>query len=305
VSAFVVNERAGHAVEAPLLSIVIVHYNTLELTRACLESIARECAHLPHEIFLVDNGSSDASGLALARDFPALTLLRLEQGIGYGAANNLAARRSKGRYLLFLNSDTVVQNNALGQVAAFLDEHPRAVLAGCRLLKSDGSLDSACRRSFPTPTNAMWKMLGLNRRFPNSRLFAAYDLRYLPADGRYEVDSLVGAFMMGRRDALPSAPFDEDYFFYGEDIDLCYTVKQRGGQVWYLGDVVMLHRKGGTTNKREPWVIRHFHASMAVFYDKHYRTRYPWLLSLAVHVGIRLRLVAFLLANAFKSRSRT
>lgn len=294
-------ERPGHAVDLPVLSIVIVHYNTLELTRACLESIPAQTA-LAHEIFLVDNGSTDGSALALAEAFPQLTLLRLEEGIGYAAANNLASRRAKGRYLLFLNSDTEVQNRALEQVVAFLDQTPSAVIAGCRLLKGDGSMDSACRRSFPTPTNALWKMMGLNRRFPHSRRFAAYDLRYLPPDGRYEVDSLVGAFIMGRRQDLPAAPFDEDYFFYGEDIDLCYMVKQRGGQVWYLGDVTMLHRKGGTTNKREPWVIRHFHSSMAIFYDKHYRARYPWIMHQAVHVAIRLRMVAFLVANAFKRR---
>lgn len=298
-----VHERPGPTVVDPVLSIVIVHFNTLELTQACLESIPAQTA-LAHEIFLVDNGSTDGSGQALADANPGVHLLRLEEGIGYAAANNLAARRAVGRYLLFLNSDTVVQNRALEQVAAFLDEHAQAVIAGCRLLKGDGSMDSACRRSFPTPSNALWKMMGLNRRFPHSRRFAAYDLRYMPAHGRYEVDSLVGAFIMGRRGDLPAAPFDEDYFFYGEDIDLCYMVKQRGGQVWYLGDVTMLHLKGGTTNKREPWVIRHFHSSMAIFYDKHYRRRYPWVMHVAVHVAIRLRMVAFLVANAFKRRPR-
>lgn len=288
--------------EAPDLSVIVVHYNTEELTRACLRSLEEQAGGLVLEVFLVDNGSRDGSGDLLLEEFPRVHGLRVEKGLGFGAANNLAARRARGRYLLFLNSDTEVQNDALARVAAYLDGNPRAALAGCRLLKADGSLDSACRRSFPTPTVSLWKMLGLNRLFPDSPRFAAYDLRYLPQDGRYQVDSLVGAFMMCRREALPAGPFDEDYFFYGEDIDLCYSVKQAGWEVWYLGDISMLHRKGGTTNKREPWVIYHFHDSMRIFYNKHYRRHYLLPLTLLVYLGIYARLAAFLVMNLFKPR---
>lgn len=289
-------------VEAPVLTVIVVHYNTEELTRACLESIRREARDLPLEVFLVDNGSQDGSGERLAQQHDWLHFLRLERGVGFGAANNLAARRARGRHVLFLNSDTEVQNDTLRRVSSFLDGNPRAALAGCRLLKGDGSLDSACRRSFPTPSVSLWKMLGLNRLFPESRRFAAYDLRYLPQDERYQVDSLVGAFMMAKREVLPPGPFDEDYFFYGEDIDLCYSIKQKGWEVWYLGDVAMLHRKGGTTNKREPWVIYHFHDSMRIFYNKHYRRAYMLPLTMLVHVGIYTRMAAFLVMNLFKTR---
>jgi GT2 family glycosyltransferase len=187
---------------------------------------------------------------------------------------------------------------------AFLDERPRAVLAGCRLLKADGRLDRACRRSFPTPLVSLWKLLGFNALFPRSPRFAAYDLRYLPEDGVYQVDSLVGAFMLGRREALPAGPFDEDFFFYGEDIDLCYRARQAGGEVWYAGDTVSLHRKGGTTNKRAPWVIYHFHHSMRIFYDKHYRRRYGLPLTVLVYTGIYVRMAVMQLINLFKWRGR-
>jgi GT2 family glycosyltransferase len=289
-------------VAEPRISIIVVHYNTESLTRACLASLPREARDMPIEVFLVDNGSSDGSGLRLAAEHPWVHFLRLERGIGFGAANNLAATRSRGRLLLFLNSDTEAQNDCLRRVADFIEGNPRVALAGCRLVKGDGSLDSACRRSFPTPGVSLWKLLGLNARFPNNRVFAAYDLRYMPRDLRYQVDSLVGAFLMARRESLPAGPFDEDYFFYGEDIDLCYTVKERGWEVWYLGDIFMLHHKGGTTNKRAPWVIFHFHDSMRIFYNKHYRRRYSRLVTCLVFAGIYLRMAVMLVLNLFKPR---
>lgn len=284
----------------PRLSIIVVHFNTEELTRACLATLLPEARDMPVEVFLVDNGSTDGSGLRLAEANPWLHFLRLSPGAGFGASNNRAAQRARGRLLLFLNSDTEVQNDCLRRVADFIEGNPRVALAGCRLVKRDGTLDSACRRSFPTPSVSLWKLLGLNSLFPNNRLFAAYDLRYMPRDLRYPVDSLVGAFLMARREALPPGPFDEDYFFYGEDIDLCYTVKERGWEVWYLGDMFMLHRKGGTTNKRAPWVIFHFHDSMRIFYNKHYRGRYSWWTTGLVFAGIYLRMVVLLLLNLIK-----
>jgi GT2 family glycosyltransferase len=285
-----------------MLSIVIVHYNTLELTRACLESIRRECSDVSHEVFLVDNGSTDDSSLKLKQEFPEIERIRYERGIGFGAANNRAAMQATGRYLLILNSDTEIQNKAVSRVIEFLEEHPKAALAGCRLIKDDGEMDRACRRSFPTPLVSFYKLLGLNVLFPRSPRFAAYDLRHMPVDGRYQVDSLVGAFMIGRREVLGPMPFDEEYFFYGEDIDLCYTVKEKGHEVWYLGDITMLHRKGGTTNKREPWVIYHFHDSMRIFYWKHYQQKYLLPVTVLVYTGIYLRMALMLLLNSMKRR---
>lgn len=295
-----VDRPARTPVADPTLSIVIVHYNTLELTRACLASIERERRDLTVEVFLVDNGSTDGSGERVAAEHPELHFLRYEKGLGFGAANNRAAERARGRQLLFLNSDTEIQQDALRRMVAFLDERPAAVLAGCRLLKADGRLDRACRRSFPTPLVSLWKLLGLNALFPKSTRFAAYDLRYLPEDGVYPVDSLVGAFMVGKRERLPAGPFDEDFFFYGEDIDLCYRVRRLGGEVWYVGDTVSLHRKGGTTNQRAPWVIYHFHHSMRVFYDKHYRANYGILTTALVYTGIQVRMVLMQGLNLLK-----
>jgi GT2 family glycosyltransferase len=285
------------------LSIIVVHFNTEGLSRACLNSIYEHGSDLEIEIFLVDNGSTDNSVQNLKPEFPNVKFIRLEKGIGFGAANNVAVRQSVGEFILFLNSDTEIKNDALKRVCDFMDGNFRCDLVGCRLIKTDGSLDRACRRSFPTPLVSLYKMLGLNSLFPNNKRFAAYDLRYLPETECYQVDSLVGAFLLARKKSLNSNfAFDEDYFFYGEDIDLCYNIKQNGGEVWYLGDITVLHRKGGTTNQRASWVIYHFHKSMLIFYRKHYKSTYSWFVGALVYAGVYLRLWMVLLLNRFKQK---
>ncbi|MCA9783452.1 MAG: glycosyltransferase family 2 protein [Calditrichaeota bacterium] len=280
----------GQPRKSRLISIVIVHYNTLELTRACLQSIRTDAAGLDTEVLVVDNGSSDGSGEQLAREFPDVRVLSGGGRLGFAAANNLAAHQSHGDYLLFLNSDTELRNHALQQLLDFMDATPDCAISGCRLLRKDGSLDKACRRSFPTPLVALYKVLGLNALFPRSRHFSRYDLSYLPEDGRYLIDCGVGAFMFCRLPVVKELGFfDEDYFFYGEDIDLCYRVRQRGHSIWYLGDIDILHHKRGTSLKSGTWVMHHFHASMLIFYRKHYRQQYPWFVNWLVYAGVGTR----------------
>ncbi len=283
-----------------VLSVVIVHYNTLELSRGCLLSLKRFVSQ-PCEVFLVDNASTDGSGETLAQEFPWMELIRLEAPSGFGAANNRAAARARGRYLLFLNSDTELLDNCLEDLLAFMEAHGECVMCTPRLERRDGSLDHSCRRSFPSPEVALFKMLGLNRLFPGHKRFARYDLRFLDERACYEVEAISGAFMLTRRTALehPAAPFDEDYFFYGEDLDFCFREKQRGGAIWYLGTSTVKHYKGGSTNKREAWVIKQFHLTMRTFYDKHYRRQYAFPVTWFVYLGIYLRLVYSLLRNVF------
>ncbi len=289
--------------KAPRVSIVIVHYNTLELTRACLRSIERDAADLAVETWLVDNGSDDGSGFTLAKEFPWIRHERSDARLGFAAANNLAARKAGGEFLLFLNSDTELRNRVLQQHCVFMDEHPQCALSGCRLLRQDGSLDRACRRSFPTPLVSLYKVLGLNALFPKVKHFSRYDLSYLPENERYPIDCGVGAFLFCRREVvLPLGPFDEDYFFYGEDIDLCYKVREAGHDIWYLGDIDILHHKRGTSLRNGSWVIHHFHRSMWIFYRKHYRHRYPFFVNWMVYAGIGLRWLSVRAAGAMLGR---
>jgi GT2 family glycosyltransferase len=280
----------GHTGNQPGISIVIVHYNTFELTRACLLSIRKDAAGLDPDVWVVDNGSSDGSGERLAAEFPDVHVLPAGGRLGFAAANNLAARRSTGKYLLFLNSDTELRNRVLQQLVEFMDHTPDCAVSGVRLLRMDGSLDKACRRSFPTPLIALYKVLGLNALFPRSRHFSRYDLSHLPETGRYRIECGVGAFMFCRRAVVEELGFfDEDYFFYGEDIDLCYKVHLRGFETWYLGDIDILHHKRGTSLSGGGWVLYHFHLSMLIFYRKYYRQHYPWFVNMLVYGGVWLR----------------
>ena len=179
-----------------LLSIVIVHHNTLELTRACLQSL-QNFVTMPAEVFLVDNASTDGSGLSLAGEFPWLDFLRLlKPPTDFGAANNAAAARASGRYLLFLNSDTELLDDCMTSLVEFMEQTPTCTICTPRLERGDGTLDHSCRRSFPTPGVAFYKMLGLNKLFPGNTRFARYDLRYLDERACYEVEAISGAFML-------------------------------------------------------------------------------------------------------------
>ncbi len=157
---------------------------------------------------------------------------------------------------------------------AFMEAHPQAGAAGVRLVRDDGSLDKACRRSFPTPEVAFYRLFGLSRLFPRSRRFGRYNLTYLSPDVTTEVDSVVGAFMLMRGEALAEVGLlDERYFMYAEDLDLCYRLKQRGWQVWYNADVTVLHYKGRSSQQRSALANYHFYRTMRLFHDKHFKQR--------------------------------
>ncbi len=202
-------------------------------------------------------------------------------------------------YVLFLNPDTVLPPEALEVTTAFLQAHPEVGIAGPKMVKLDGSLDLACRRAFPTPLNALFKLSGLARLFPRHPLIARYNLTNLPADRLAAVDSVMGAFMLVRGTALGQAGlFDERFFMYGEDLDLAYRLKARGWQVFYNPAVTVLHIKGASSRKRSARSIREFYRAMHVFYTKHYAAKYGRLVSALVRLGITLRGLFALALNA-------
>jgi GT2 family glycosyltransferase len=235
------------------LGIVILNWNTCALLRECLKSVFASQGGLTFRVCVVDNASSDGSAAMVAAEFPSarfprLTLIENPVNSGYAAGNNLGLRalgfgphpapllprspasqeRGEGpgvggeapRYALLLNPDTVVPPNALADMVAYLDAHLDCGVAGPRLVLPDGSLDLACRRSFPTPEVSFWRLTGLSKLFPRSRLFGRYNLTYLSPDLETEVDSVVGAFMLVRREAIARVGLlDEHFFMYGEDLD--------------------------------------------------------------------------------------
>ncbi|HRJ41095.1 MAG TPA: glycosyltransferase family 2 protein [Caldilineaceae bacterium] len=281
------------------LAVVVLNYNTRELLHACLESVFACEGAFSYTVCVVDNASQDSSSSMVAQHFPQAGLIACPENRGYSYGNNQAMRqlgfgespRSEARlprYLLLLNPDTVLPPPALARMIAFMDEHPQAGVAGPRVRRPDGSLDRACRRSFPTPLVSFYRMSGLSRLFPKSRLFNAYNLEYLPEDAVHPVDAVVGAYMQVRRETIQQVGLlDEAYFMYGEDLDWAKRAKDRGWEVWYNGQVEITHVKEAAS-KRSRRARVAFYEAMWIFYRKHYRAGTPWLLDKVVLTGIAL-----------------
>ena len=285
------------------LSIVIVNYNTRDLLRTCLQSIRESQGAPSMELFVVDNASTDGSADMVASEFPEAKLIVCETNRGYAYANNVALRQCRGEYLLLLNPDTVLPPSALRDMVAFMDAHPEAGIAGPKLVRENGSLDLACRRSFPSPEVSFYRMLGLSKLFPGSRRFARYNLTYLDPDQPAEVDSVVGAFMMVRRKAAEQVGFlDESFFMYGEDLDWAYRIKARGWKVLYNPAVVVLHVKGASS-RRHPWkTIIEFYRAMHIFYSKHYAKDTNGLLGVLIVSAIWAKCALSLAVNFLRPR---
>lgn len=272
------------------LSIVIVSYNVRDLLRACLRSVFASVGDFTYEVLVVDNRSRDGSAEMVRAEFPQAQVIVSPVNGGYAYGNNLGLARATGRYFLLLNPDTEVPPNALADMIAYMDLRPWAGAAGPKLVRSDGSLDLACRRSFPTPEVSLYRMLGLSKLFPRSRRFGRYNLTYLDPDKPAEVDSVVGAFMMIRRKAVEQVGLlDESFFMYGEDLDLAYRLKQAGWRVLYNPAVVVLHRKGESSKQRKLSTTYEFYRAMLVFYRKHYWHQYHFLLNWLVTFAVVAR----------------
>ena len=245
-----------NAAAQPLLSIIIVAYRSRDELPACLASIPRQIAGRPTEVVVVDN-SRDADGTVrwIREAFPWVTGVVPETNLGFGRANNLGFRHATGDCVLFLNPDTVVNEAALTQCVQRALAEPTIGLISPRLELADGSMDLACRRSVPSLWDGFCRAAGLAAAFPRTPLVAGYNLTHLPADGTYDVGMVNGAFMLGRRDFLASladasgAVFDERFFMYGDDIDLCIRVGQAGRRIVYDGRVRITHLKGVSVAK--------------------------------------------------------
>ena len=255
------------------ISIIIVNYNVREFLRGALESVRRSLAAggLRGEVFVVDNASRDESAEMVSKEFPEVKLHALRENIGFGRANNLALREATGEYLLILNPDTILGEDTLRVMVDFMKMHPQCGVSGCKLLNADGSFQTSCRRGFPTPWASFTKLFGLSTFFPNSPRFAQYNLTYLPVDQTYEIDALAGAFMILSREAFEKTKgFDEEYFMYGEDIDLCYRIKKAGLSVFYMHSTSTVHFKGESTRRSVLNEVKVFYEAMHIFVRKHY-----------------------------------
>ena len=272
------------------LSVVIVNFNTRDLLRDCLASLRPELAGLDAEVIVVDNASTDGSVAMLAEEFAEAKVLINPANAGFGRANNRALRQAKGRDVLLLNPDTLVRRGAVRTLMGALRALPGAVAVGPRVLRPDGRLDLACRRSFPSPGVAAARLLGLGRLFPGSPRLARYNLTYQDPEQPGEIDAGTAAALYLSLEPLAAAGFfDEDFFMYGEDLDLCYRLKQRGGRIYYVPSATVLHLKGMASGRQATAMLREFHRSMWLFYKKHYFQGWRAALAPLVWLGIQLR----------------
>lgn len=211
----------------PDISVVVTSYDFRDLVDGCLSSIIQGTKDRSYEIIVVDDASTDGTPDMIRKKYPSVKLLINPQNLGYVRSNNIGVRESLGKYVFSLNNDTVVAADAISKLAKFLDEHPDAGAVGPRLVNGDGSLQMQCRRSFPSPLNAIAYFSGLSALFPKNKLLGAYLLTYLDDSNPEEVDCLCGASMMVRREAIDEVGLmDEDYYMYGDDVDWCFRMKE-------------------------------------------------------------------------------
>jgi N-acetylglucosaminyl-diphospho-decaprenol L-rhamnosyltransferase len=282
------------------LDVAIVSFRSRELLRSCLSSLRAHPPSCPMEVVVVDNASGDGTAEMVRADFPEVELIASPVNLGFAAATNLAARRGRHPYLLALNPDTAVTEGALDAVLETLAEHPEAAVAGARLLRPDGSLDHASKRSFPTPLSALGHFTGAARLPGAPARVSAYTAPEIQAG---PVEAVNGAFMLMRRSAFESVGgFDEGYWMYMEDLDLCYALAQRGWRTWYEPRATVVHVKGGTTGgRRSPRLNWAFHLGMYRFYRKHYAPQRNPAMNVLVYVGIAVKLAAAIVRAGLRS----
>jgi GT2 family glycosyltransferase len=286
------------------LSVLIVNYNTGSLLRKCLDSVWPQ---LPPgcEVFVVDNASTDGSLEGLEAAFPGLRVIRNINNDGYARANNQALRLASGQYALLLNPDVTLEPGALAAAIAYLDAQPDVGILGPRILRPDGRLDPPARRSFKTPATYLYKMLGLSRLFPRHRRFGRYYLSYLDEMATADVDSVVGAFLLVRREVIERVGLlDERFFMYCEDEDWCWRAKQAGWRVVYYPGAVVRHCRGSSTAKHPFRMAYHLHRSYFLYHRKNIAPRYPAVVNAAVYAGIALGLVTALATRAGQRLAR-
>ncbi|MBI5020371.1 MAG: glycosyltransferase [Ignavibacteriales bacterium] len=253
------------------VSVIIVNYNVRAFLENSLNSVLKALKGIDGEIIVVDNASDDGSIEMVRQKFPQINLMVNNKNVGFAAANNQGIRISKGEYLLLLNPDTILQENTIKIMLNFLERNKDVGLAGCKILNPDGSLQLACRRSFPSPWVAFTKIIGLSNLFPRVPLFGKYNLEYLDPEKSYEVDAVSGSFMFVRRKVAEEVGgLDEQFFMYGEDLDWCYRIKEAGWKIYYVHETQVIHYKGESVRRSNIDEVKLFYEAMRLFVKKHF-----------------------------------
>lgn len=274
------------------ISIVIVSYNAADFLRLCLNSVKEACSHISSEIFVVDNNSQDHSVVMVQEEFPEVRLIANKHNPGFAIANNQAIKMSKGRYVLILNPDTIVAEDTFVRVVDFMDQHTDAGGVGVRMLDGTGAFLPESKRGLPSPWTSLCKMVGLSSLFPHSKSFSEYHKGYLNPNQNHQIEILAGAFMCLKKNVLDKVGLlDEDFFMYGEDIDLSYRIVLSGYSNYYLAHPSIIHFKGESTYKDSIYRDR-FYKAMIQFAEKHFNKGYGLLLKWFIYLGVYLARLA-------------
>jgi O-antigen biosynthesis protein len=286
------------------LSIVIVNYNVKYFLEQCLYSVRKASQNISSEIFVVDNNSVDGSCAMIREKFPEVHLIENEENLGFSKANNQAIRLSAGRYILLLNPDTVIEEDTLTRCLNHMEKNPNAGALGVRMIDGKGNFLPESKRSFPTPRIAFYKVFGFSRLFPKSRLFSRYHLGYLDENKMNDVEVLPGAFMMLRKTTIDKVGLlDEDFFMYGEDIDISYRLMKAGYRNIYFPETTIIHYKGESTRKGSMNYVITFYRAMIIFARKHFSRKmaksYTFLINIAIYFRAFLAIARRFIKNLF------
>ncbi len=284
-----------------VLSVIIVNYNVRHFLEQCLLSVQKSMASMDAEVIVVDNASSDDSIAYLPPLFPWVRFVVNKENTGYARANNTGLHLAHGRYILFLNPDTILEEDSLGKCVDFLSSHPDAGAIGIRMVDGSGYYLPESKRGFPSPSAAFLKLTGITALFPRSRLLAPYYLGHLDENHTQEVDVLSGAFLMVPKTILDkTGGFDERFFMYAEDIDLSYRIQQAGYKNYYFAGSSITHFKGESTNHDSLRYTRLFYKAMNQFVKKHYSGSRSFLFIALIQAGIGVRAGVAGIGNLFR-----
>lgn len=298
------------------LTVIILTYNIKELTRDCLRSVFEASKKLTEngydmDVIVSDNASSDGTPEMVKEEFPSVKLIQNEN-IGFARGNNAARPYTNSEYILILNPDTYVEENTLIESVKYMEERKDVAAMTCKLVLPNGKLDKDVRRSFITPWIAFSHFWFFDRIFPKNKFFSRYWYTYVPEDTEHEVDVIQGAYCFIRKKVMDEVNwYDEDYFLDGEDIDLCWKIKQRGYKIMYYPKIKTIHYKGATKGKANEAAkkmkvskLTKIKAVMAgtnamkIFYDKHLVHKYPWVLNKMVYLAmwlLKMQRIVFIL----------
>ena len=286
------------------LSVVIVNYNVKYFLEQCLHSLEQAAIGIDYEVIVVDNASTDGSTEYITARFPNVKWMACRENNGFSKGNNIAIAQAKGEYILMLNPDTIVTREAIAGCIEFMDNNADTGACGVYMLRTDGTFAPESRRALPTPFVSFCKMSGLSKMFPNSHTFGRYYMQYLDKNEANPIEIISGAYMMLRHKTIKkTGALDEDFFMYGEDIDLSYRILKSGYKNYYL-PLRILHYKGESTNKSTYRYVHTFYRAMQLFFKKHY-SHYSLVVSLPINFAIWTRAILAYIGNQFVHRKVT